>query len=185
VPGPHALTVRNSAVRLARPDHSRISSPCDDLRARRCRVHRIPRSTFVTIAIRPSWSRRDARDDAFDLPDEASASRCGRLARRAICAWLTCVNCPSSNWSACQALPQHLGLRIRPHLGGNRRVGRPLQLLSLAGHMNVDHVTTELAFRLLRLALTHAPGCRAVPPRSRPCTRYPVTTRDQTISAPR
>ena len=28
--------------------------PCDPVRARRCRVHRIPRPTSVTIAIRPS-----------------------------------------------------------------------------------------------------------------------------------
>jgi len=33
-------------------------------RARRCRVHRIPHSTFVTIAKRPSWSRRDGQKDA-------------------------------------------------------------------------------------------------------------------------
>ena len=29
--------------------------PCDPSRARRCRVHRIPHPTSVTIAIRPSW----------------------------------------------------------------------------------------------------------------------------------
>src|SRR6266566_6649676 len=55
VPGPHDCAVRINAARLARTDRSRISSPCDTaLRARHRRVHRIPRSTFVTIAIRPS-----------------------------------------------------------------------------------------------------------------------------------
>jgi len=31
------------------------SPPCNPSRARRCRVHRIPHPTSVTIAIRPSW----------------------------------------------------------------------------------------------------------------------------------
>ena len=33
----------------------RRSPPCNPSRARRCRVHRIPHPTSVTIAIRPSW----------------------------------------------------------------------------------------------------------------------------------
>src|SRR6266700_7326041 len=67
VPGPHDFAVRINAARLARADRSRISSPCDTaLRARHRRVHRIPRSTFVTIAIRPSlveagWRERNHR----------------------------------------------------------------------------------------------------------------------------
>jgi hypothetical protein len=36
-----------------------FGSPCDLRHARHRRVHRIPRSTFVTIAIRPSSMRRD------------------------------------------------------------------------------------------------------------------------------
>src|SRR6202043_1532365 len=44
---------------------------------------------------RPSSSRRDAREDGFDLPDVASADTCDRLARRAICAWGVCGICPS------------------------------------------------------------------------------------------
>jgi hypothetical protein len=39
---------------------------------------------------RPSSSRRDAREHGFDLPDEASEGACGRLARRAVCAWGVC-----------------------------------------------------------------------------------------------
>src|SRR6266700_1155768 len=35
-------------------DRSRVAPPCDLMRTRHCRVHRIPHSTFVTIAIRPS-----------------------------------------------------------------------------------------------------------------------------------
>ncbi len=34
--------------------------------------HRIPRPTSVTIAIRPSWWARDARQVASDLPDATS-----------------------------------------------------------------------------------------------------------------
>src|SRR4051794_5770453 len=41
--------------------------PCDHLRARRCRVHRIPHPTSVTIAKRPSWRVRDGAKDAGDL----------------------------------------------------------------------------------------------------------------------
>ena len=44
---------------------------------------------------RPSSSRRDAREHRCDLPDGASAYTCDRLARRAICAWRACGNCPS------------------------------------------------------------------------------------------
>jgi len=44
---------------------------------------------------RPSCQRRDGREGRSDLPDEASATACGRLARRAICAWRVCGNCPS------------------------------------------------------------------------------------------
>jgi hypothetical protein len=50
---------------------------------RHCRVHRIPHPTFVTIAKRPSWWVRDARRSARDLPDVASDSTCGIVARRA------------------------------------------------------------------------------------------------------
>jgi len=44
---------------------------------------------------RPSSSRRDAQEHRCDLPDEASTNTCDRLARRAICAWRACGNCPS------------------------------------------------------------------------------------------
>ena len=44
---------------------------------------------------RPSSSRRDAREHRCDLPDGASADACDRLARRAICAWRACGNCPT------------------------------------------------------------------------------------------
>src|SRR5438876_678149 len=41
-----------------------LDSPCDSrLRARRRRVHRIPRSTSVTIAIRPSDEAGRAKED--------------------------------------------------------------------------------------------------------------------------
>ena len=47
------------------------------------RSHHIPRTTSVTIAIRPSWWARDARRDASDLPDVTSEMICDRMARRA------------------------------------------------------------------------------------------------------
>jgi hypothetical protein len=47
------------------------------------RVHRIPRPTSVTIAIRPSWWARDARKSARDLPDVTSEIACDPMARRA------------------------------------------------------------------------------------------------------
>jgi hypothetical protein len=44
---------------------------------------------------RPSSSRRDAREHRCDLPDDTSADACDTMARRAICAWGVCGNCPS------------------------------------------------------------------------------------------
>jgi hypothetical protein len=38
---------------------------------------------------------RDGRKYPGDLPDEASRAACGKLTRRAICAWRICANCPS------------------------------------------------------------------------------------------
>jgi hypothetical protein len=42
-----------------------VRSPCDLRRTRHRRVHRIPRSTFVTTAIRPSPMRRDAEETSI------------------------------------------------------------------------------------------------------------------------
>jgi hypothetical protein len=53
--GPHDFAVRDIVIRLVT-----------------YRVHRIPLPTFVTIAKRPSYRRRDAREDRSDLPDGAS-----------------------------------------------------------------------------------------------------------------
>jgi hypothetical protein len=55
VSGPHGFAVRRNIVRLrAAGLLTSRSPPCNDLRARRCRVHRIPCPTTVTIMIRPS-----------------------------------------------------------------------------------------------------------------------------------
>jgi hypothetical protein len=44
-------------------DGSRAEArPAITARAQRCRVHRIPRPTSVTIAIRPSWGHETAGD---------------------------------------------------------------------------------------------------------------------------
>src|ERR1700748_326688 len=64
---PHDFTVRGSSAFVLRA----------------ARVHRIPRPTSVTIAIRPSSRARDGRKTASDLPDATSENACGRLAGRA------------------------------------------------------------------------------------------------------
>jgi hypothetical protein len=78
-PGPRDFAVRIRHARLTcrpRPSHPRPT--CRDDRPKR-----------------PSSSRRDARDDGCDLPDNTSVNACGRLARRAIRAWVACGNCVS------------------------------------------------------------------------------------------
>ena len=92
--GPHDFAVRLCRVRLTqhqRPSHPRPT--CRDDRPKR-----------------PSSSRRDARDDGCDLPDGASVCACGRLARRAICAWGVCGNCPSGARVQCTSQTRHLGV---------------------------------------------------------------------------
>jgi hypothetical protein len=83
--GPRDFAVR---VRHARPScHPRPSHPRPTVRDDRPK--------------RPSSSRRDARDAACDLPDEASADGCGRLARRAKLAWEQCgaLRCKTGHFS--------------------------------------------------------------------------------------
>jgi hypothetical protein len=60
-PGPHAFAVRTSIVR-----------PHANARFRFRYVHRIPRSTFVTIAKRPSLSSAGRADHASDLGSASS-----------------------------------------------------------------------------------------------------------------
>jgi hypothetical protein len=76
VSGPHDFAVRIDAVRRH-----------DQLTLQHRYVHRIPHPTFVTIAKRPSYSRRDGQEDRCDLPDDASVHACDKVTRRAICAW--------------------------------------------------------------------------------------------------
>ena len=54
--GPHGFAVRSNISRQRAVDRSRIqrTRPAIPSRAKRCRVHRIPCPTSVTIAIRPS-----------------------------------------------------------------------------------------------------------------------------------
>jgi hypothetical protein len=91
--GPRDFAVR---VRHARPScHPRPSHPRPTVRDDRPK--------------RPSSSRRDARDAACDLPDEASGGRCGRLARRAKWAWGVCGICSSGVRVQCTSETGHLG----------------------------------------------------------------------------
>jgi hypothetical protein len=77
--GPHDFAVRMSSIRLA--PLSRPSHPTANVRDDR----------ETPLLPRP----RDGRKGARDLPDAASASACGMLARRANGAWCPCANCPS------------------------------------------------------------------------------------------
>jgi hypothetical protein len=58
-------------------------SACHAFVLRTTSVHRILRPTSVTIAIRPSWWARDARDSAGDLGTGSIAESCGKVTRRA------------------------------------------------------------------------------------------------------
>ena len=77
--GPRDFAVRVRHARLA--CHPRPSHPRPTVRDDRPK--------------RPSSSRRDAREAVCDLPDEASADACDRLARRAKWAWRGCGSCRS------------------------------------------------------------------------------------------
>jgi hypothetical protein len=58
-------------------------SACHAFVLRTTSVHRILRPTSVTIAIRPSCGRQDARKSARDLPVVTSEIACDTMARRA------------------------------------------------------------------------------------------------------
>src|SRR3954447_26581351 len=61
--GPHDFAVRGTIVRLRAADRSRVGPrPAITIARRRCRVHRIPYPTSVTIAKRPSRVGRDGGD---------------------------------------------------------------------------------------------------------------------------
>jgi len=67
--GPHDFTVRESISRLRAVDRSQAETrPAIMSHAQRCRVHRIPFPTSVTIAIRPSsGTRRQGIYNGFDF----------------------------------------------------------------------------------------------------------------------
>jgi hypothetical protein len=85
--------------RLRRPRRDRSSARPS--RAATQHVHRIPRSTFVTIAKRPSDECGTVCMMLVILvgvkltSDNQKQIHCDKLARRAICACRACANCPS------------------------------------------------------------------------------------------
>ena len=105
---PIARSVRHASLTSASggQDHTpsrpyRDRSSARQQRAATRLVHRIPRPTFVTIAKRPFIECGTARmmllipgrrQDIFCNSEYPSRDR---LARRAICAWRACTNCPS------------------------------------------------------------------------------------------
>jgi len=76
-----ASSLRNLTPAQGRQDHTTSPYASAALVRRSSRVHRIPASRVVTIARTPLASRRDAREDRFDLPDAASAVSCMAIMR--------------------------------------------------------------------------------------------------------
>jgi hypothetical protein len=64
-------------------DHMASPSARSCVRLVQISVHRIPHSTFVTTAKRPSCRRRDGGKNARDLPVVTSKFACDTMARRA------------------------------------------------------------------------------------------------------
>ena len=88
--------LENLAPASERQDHTTSPSASGHVRLTCPQRPPHPRPTYRDDRPkRPSSSRRDAREHRCDLPDGASADACDRLARRAICAWRACGNCPS------------------------------------------------------------------------------------------
>jgi hypothetical protein len=102
-PGPHGLAVRESLTReRCEGGYHPIAIPAkaDQLVRRRETRPRAVAATAPRLHVRDDretslFMRRDVREHRFDLPDEASAIACGMLARRAVCAWCPCADCPS------------------------------------------------------------------------------------------
>jgi hypothetical protein len=69
---PMQSILANLTPALACQDHTTSPSAHNTARQSMCRVHRIPRSTSVTIAKRPSYRARDGRACRDDLPDRHS-----------------------------------------------------------------------------------------------------------------
>jgi hypothetical protein len=67
-----ASIVTNLTPASRRQDHTTSPSTASPLVSWRYHVHRIPRSTFVTIAKRPSYQARNGAASKGDLPDGAS-----------------------------------------------------------------------------------------------------------------
>jgi hypothetical protein len=64
--------VTNLTPAKGRQDHATSPSAHNITRQSMFRVHRIPRTTLVTIAKRPSYRARDGRACRDDLPDGPS-----------------------------------------------------------------------------------------------------------------
>ena len=93
-----SLLLKNLAPASERQGHTTSPSALDHVRLTCPQRPPHPRPTYRDDRPkRPSSSRRDAREHRCDLPDEASADTCDRLARRAIRAWHACGNCPSGS----------------------------------------------------------------------------------------
>ena len=106
--------IANLAPASERQDHTTSPSALGHVRLTRPPRPSHPRPTYRDDRPkRPSSSRRDAREHRCDLPDAASADTCDRLARRAICAWRACGNCPSGNCvRGCEPQPSQRRARV-------------------------------------------------------------------------
>ena len=83
VPGVMRSIIARLTPASRHQDHAALSSASGAFVGCATCGHRLPRPTSVTIAKRPSWWARDARQHAFDLPDVTSEMACGTMTRRA------------------------------------------------------------------------------------------------------
>ena len=142
-----SLLLKNLAPASERQGHTTSPSALDHVRLTCPQRPPHPRPTYRDDRPkRPSSSRRDAREHRCDLPDGASAYTCDRLARRAICAWRACGNCPSGkSGQRCDAQSTGLSVGSRSHCArqsweyarNGLQVGCPLRTPELRDRITV------------------------------------------------
>jgi hypothetical protein len=116
------------------PDRSQASinrrtRPATTTAFKRCRIHRIPHPTSVTIAIRPSRQGGTARKDGSDLGLWAMPHARDTIARRANYAWHACAICPSDTIPVTHPAPHHAACVGHPSRAHLCQTARPRKIL--------------------------------------------------------